>query len=235
VTSRAQQDFAVQFDSVVKDFAGDWSGRKVQALKGVSLTIPRGCIAAIIGPNGSGKSTLLKIAAGLTQPTSGNCQSSHRVSYLPETTTLPPLMTPRQILELFAFDSGADTEREIGGLLELVGLQPLAHRRLGELSKGLRHRAALAVALAGKPELLVLDEPTDGLDPRAISELLAILRAVRSEGRTVLLASHFLAAIDDVADLVGLMEQGRLIFAGRREDVARRGGVERIYLEATAR
>jgi ABC-2 type transport system ATP-binding protein len=227
-------DVAIRFDSVVKEFAGDWTGRRTRALDGVTFRVMKGTVTALVGPNGSGKSTLLKVAARLTQPSRGRCITAGRVGYLPETAAMPPLLRPCEVLEIFASSIELDAG-EPERVLRVTGLAEHAETRVGTLSKGMRQRVALAVAMLGKPDILLLDEPTDGLDPRAVVQLGEILGAERAAGRTVLLTSHFLPAVERMADRVAVLERGRLLFAGERAEVARRGGVERIYLDTTLR
>lgn len=231
-------DPAVSFAAVAKDYVVDWRGTRHGALRGVSFAVRRGTVCALVGPNGSGKSTTLKLGAGLTRPTSGTCQVRGRIGYLPEAPRLPEDWTARRLLlELAALAGGAADARRnaVARALAQTDLAEVAERRVGALSKGLRQRLGLAQALLGEPDVLLLDEPAAGLDPRAGAQLAAVIRAQRAAGRTVVLSSHFLPQVAELADQVVLLERGAVLFVGERADVAARGGLERLYLEETAR
>lgn len=231
-------DDAVAFAAVAKDYVVDWRGARHAALRGVSFTVRRGTVCALVGPNGSGKSTTLKLAAGLTCPTAGTCTVRGRIGYLPESPGLPGYLTARALLaELAALDGGAAVVRRetVARAMAQAGLADAADRRVGELSQGMRQRLGLAQALLGEPAVLLLDEPAAGLDPRAAAQLAAVIAAQRAAGRTVVLSSHFLPQVAELADQVVLLERGAALFVGTRADVAARGGLERIYLEETAR
>ena len=233
--SPAEDPVAVRFEAVAKEYVPDWTGRRIRALAGVSLSIPRGKVTAFVGPNGSGKSTLLKLAAGLTRPTRGRCEVAGRIGYLPEEPALPEFMTAREIVAALAEMDGRDNAVEVDRVLGAALLARHGGRRVLELSKGMRQRLGLAVAMVGAPELLLLDEPTDGLDPLAVEELLGILAAETERGTTIVFTSHFLPAVERLADFVVILEGGRILLSGKRDDVRARGGVEAIYREMVAR
>lgn len=236
---------ALRLERLVKDYALDWRGRTARALDGVTFTVARGTIGALVGANGSGKSTTLKLCAGLLRPTSGRCEvagrspgeavRAGRVAYLPEETLLPDFDSAREFLRRLAAiaDLGADAaDAAIESVLARTGLAAVASQRLATLSKGQRQRLGLAQALLRAPEILLLDEPASGLDPRAQVELRALLAAQRAEGRTVLLSAHFLPHLDVLCDRFVVLDGGRVVFDGDRAAVAARGGLERIHLEA---
>ncbi len=195
------------------------------ALDGVDLAIPAGAAFGLIGPNGAGKTTFVKILLGLVCPTAGavrlfggapsDPRVRARVGYLPEKLELPANWTAMQFLRSVARLkglSGADTQVRHG--LERVGIAADAQRRLGALSKGLRQRVGLAAALLGGPDLLVLDEPTDGLDPLARVAVRDLLAAELARGATLLLNSHLLSETERICARVGILSQGRLVREG---------------------
>ena len=196
-------------------------GAPQPALHGLTLSIPKGSAFGLIGPNGAGKTTFIKLLLGVARPTGGEVQvlgSSPeeravraRIGYLPERLHLPDAWTPRQFLHSVARlkNVGADL-----GLLPRVGLGDVVDRKIGGFSKGMRQRLGLAVALLGTPELLILDEPTDGIDPLGRVDVRRILLEEKARGATVLLNSHLLAETELVCDRVGILHHGRLVREG---------------------
>lgn len=239
---------AVQLEHLVKAYTLDWRGRTVRALDGVSFSVHRGTVCALVGANGSGKSTALKLCAGLVRPTSGACLVAGgspaeavrrgRVAYLPEETLLPDFDGARDFLGRLAAIGGlpaAEAARAVEQALAQTGLADIAARPLCALSKGQRQRVGLAQALLRQPEILLLDEPASGLDPRALALLRELIVEQRAAGRTVLLSAHFLPRLEELCDRLVVLERGRVLFDGDRATVAARGGLERIYLEAAPR
>lgn len=239
---------AVTFAGVTKDYVTDWRGRTWRALDQVSFVVPVGSICAVVGPNGSGKSTVLKLAAGLTRASVGHCLANGRapaaaltegqIGYLAEDFVAPPFFTGRDLLVRLARVAGLNSPQasEVAArLLATVGLQEAGDRRVGEYSKGLRQRLGLAQALIDDPQLLLLDEPAAGLDPRAVENLAGIIRAQRDAGRTVVLTSHFLPQVEELSDHFVLLERGRVLFTGSPAEVRQRGGLAQLYLEAVTR
>jgi len=218
-----------------KDYLLDWRGSRQQALVDVSVSVRRGSICALVGPNGSGKTTLLKLLAGLTAPTRGSCAvtaTPGRVAYVPDESLLPGHFRVGELLQRLGRVYGLSPVAlagEVEAALRATGLEALAGRRVGELSKGVRQRVGLAQALLGGPELLLLDEPAAALDPHALARFAALLSAQRAAGRTVVLSSHFLPQIEALADQFVLLEHGRVLFQGDREEVAARGGLDAVY------
>ncbi len=209
---------AIRFEALGKRY-GDFA-----ALDGVSAGVPQGQVVGLLGHNGAGKSTLIKLILGLIRPSSGQLRVlGHapwgapalraRIGYLPENATFYANLSGRELLHYFARLKRADP-RQVDALLERVGLAHAAERRVGTWSKGMRQRLGLAQALLGAPELVLLDEPTTGLDPQATRELYRIVGELRAGGHTVLICSHLLAELEPHIDGALILRQGRLLAAG---------------------
>ncbi|WP_241484961.1 ABC transporter ATP-binding protein [Nocardiopsis potens] len=198
--------------------------RGTPAVDGVSFSVRRGRITGFLGPNGAGKSTTLRMLFGLTRPTSGRAEVFGRsyadlpsparsVGAVLDERAFPPGRTGRNHLRCYAGPAGAGPER-IAEVLELVGLTGAADRPTRGYSLGMRQRLSLATALLGGPELLVLDEPANGLDPDGIRWLREFLRDFADGGGTVLVSSHLLAEMERTVDDVVLLDRGRVVHAG---------------------
>jgi len=238
---------AIRAESLVKDFVTDWRGRRWRALAGVDFALPGGRVCGLIGPNGSGKSTTLKILAGLMRPDRGHAEilgydaseatRRGRVGYLPDLPALPGFLRADAFLRQLARLSGLSPDAArgaVGRALEQTGLGPIAARRIDSFSKGLRQRLGVAQALLGDPAVVLLDEPVNGLDPRAIELFGGLVRSLAERGRTVLLTSHFLPQVEELCDEVVLLDKGSVIFSGPRNSVGAAGGLHRLYLERTS-
>lgn len=238
---------AIRCEGVVKDYAADWRGRRWRALDEVSFVLPAGTLGALVGPNGAGKSTMLRLCAGLARVTSGQCEvlgrtptavaAAGRIGYVPDQIGLPGYLTVEAALLALARLGGMDsacTVNAIDQALQETELEDVRRRRVGELSKGQRQRLGLAQAILGDPDLLLLDEPANGLDPRAMAQLTRLLERWRTQGRSILLSSHFLPQVEELCDHVVLLEHGCVAFAGPRKTVVAAGGLQRVYLERTA-
>ena len=204
----------LSLDNVTKRF-----GEKT-AVDGVTLEVSAGERLALIGHNGAGKTTLMKLVLGLTPPSDGNITvlgerpgSDHarrNIAFLPENIAFHRSMTGREVLALFACLKAAGPD-EVDTLLERVGLTEAADRRIRTYSKGMRQRLGLAQALLGDPKLLLLDEPTGGLDPHLRQIFYAMVDELAASGATVLLSSHLLTELEARTDRVAIMHQGRLV------------------------
>lgn len=231
-------DPAIELRTVRKTYGGG-----VHALRNAALRVERGEIFGLLGPNGAGKSTLVKVLLTVVRATEvagtllgrpiGDKAPLARVGYLPEHHRLPPYLTARQAVEFSGALSGVarvDRRRRAEALLDRVGLGHWKDRRVSTFSKGMRQRAGLAAALVNDPELVFLDEPTDGVDPVGRKEIRDLLVGLRSEGRTVFLNSHLLSEAEQVCDRVAILLQGRVVREGRLDDLQRQGARQELVL-----
>lgn len=212
----------------------------VKALDDFSLSIPRGGVYGVLGPNGAGKSTLFRILLGLIRPTAGEARvmggpvgdigAMRRMGSMIETPRFPPYMTARQVLEWVSLGHGQAVDRAaIAAWLERVGLTAAADRRVRGFSVGMAQRLGVAAALMTRPELVILDEPTSGMDPPGIQEMRALIRSLADDdGVTVVIASHQLAEVQKLCDRVAIMNKGRLSAEGAVADLV--AGRERLRL-----
>jgi ABC-2 type transport system ATP-binding protein len=207
-----------------------------EALKGVSLSVPKGSVFGLLGPNGAGKSTLVKSLLTIIRPTEcrgsllgkkiGDRKTLARVGYLPEHAKFPEYMTGRQVIALsagLAHVPKRETASRTDKLLQVVGMQDWGDKKLGTYSKGMRQRVGLAQALVNEPEIVFLDEPTDGVDPEGRIEIRKMIEGMRAEGRTVFVNSHLLAEVEQVADNVAILAKGKVIESGTVSQLTRRG------------
>jgi len=222
----------VEIRGLEKTFRDFWGRPRVQALKGIDLEIGSGEVFGLLGPNGSGKSTTVKILLGLLRPTGGTAsvlggsprsvKLKARLGYLPEESHFYPHLTGEELLRFFARvfsipEARARTRTD--ELLRLVGLESARRRTVGEYSKGMLRRIGIAQALVNDPELLILDEPTSGMDPIGNRDVKELLRDLKRRGKTVILSSHLLADVEDVCDRVGILHQGSLTAVGTLESL----------------
>ncbi|MBQ4614474.1 MAG: ABC transporter ATP-binding protein [Akkermansia sp.] len=225
---------AVEIADIHKSFPGHWGRGGVYAVKGVSLSIPAGSVYGLIGPNGSGKSTIMKALVGLLSPDAGSCRvfgqpataASNRreIGFLPENPYFYKFLTGEETVRFYGRLCGlhgAKLKERTAEMLELVGLQDAAHRRLGGYSKGMLQRVGLAQALVQKPRLLVLDEPTAGVDPIGSRAIRDIILDLKQQGITVFLCSHLLEQVQEICDRVGILYQGCLIAEGSVDELTR--------------
>ena len=215
----------------------------VRALNGLSLGIPRGGVYGVLGPNGAGKSTLFRILLGLIRPTAGEAvvmggavgdvAASRRMGSMIETPRFPPFLTARQVLEWLSAAHGLSPDAaRVAGWLDRVGLSEAADRKVRGFSVGMLQRLGVAAALITEPELVILDEPTSGMDPPGIQEMRALIRSLAErDGITVILASHQLLEVQRVCDRVAILNRGRLVREGAVSDLTSDG--ERLRLSVT--
>ena len=214
-----------------------FSRRGFRALDGVSLEVPRGTVFGLLGPNGAGKTTLIKILLGLVRDYEGEAMLMHRppgdptsrrgVGFLPESHRLPGYLTGRQVMKLFGMMSGVpapELDRRIGPLLERVGMTKSADRKVKEYSKGMQQRIGLAQALVHDPQVVFLDEPTDGVDPLGRAAIRGIVQELKARGVTVFINSHLLMEVELICDRVAIMLNGKVIREGTVDELRPRTG-----------
>jgi ABC-2 type transport system ATP-binding protein len=212
------------------------------AVDAVDLHIPRGSAFGYLGPNGAGKTTLIRMLLGLTSATSGSMRllgrpvpkeradALARVGAIVEEPRFHPFLSGRENLEIIAAARDAAAFARIEGALERVGLGARADERVKKYSLGMRQRLGVARALLGDPELLILDEPTNGLDPAGILEFRNLVRRLVGEGRTVVLSSHLLDEVEKICDEVAIVDRGSVVWQGRI-DAIRGGGRATLLVE----
>ena len=223
---------AISIQNLTKVFPVPFKRERVVAVRDLSLTVEPGQVYGLLGPNGSGKSTTMKIVLGLVAPTSGTTQifgrdsalveSREAVGFLPENPYFYKFLTGLETVRFFGKLcglSGRRLEERARELLALVGLEDAADRRIGGYSKGMLQRIGLAQALVQEPQLLVLDEPTAGVDPAGSREIRDLILDFKKRGLTVLLCSHLLSQVQEICDRVGILHQGRLVREGRLEEL----------------
>ena len=179
-----------------------------KVLNDVSLEIPAGQIVGLLGPNGAGKSTLMKILIGLWSADSGTVSAPSRIGYLPENNPLYEEMYVTEYLQFMAKMTNDKCQMtNVDTLIDKVGLTPECHKHIRELSKGYRQRVGLAQALLGDPQLLILDEPTTGLDPNQLVEIRSLIRSLGKD-RTVILSTHIMQEVREMCDRVVILDHG---------------------------
>lgn len=229
-------------EGLEKSFGAD------RALRGATFEVARGEVFGLAGPNGAGKTTLLRILAGLCRPDAGWAEVAgtnvtaearvHRlVGYMPEHFGLYDSMTASEYLSFYASCyrlPRQKVERAVSDLLALVGLVPKRDTMVSGLSRGMRQRLCLARSLVHDPEVLLLDEPASGLDPRARADLLELVAALGEMGKTVVLASHILAELAQICTSFGVLHEGAMVAYGTAEDLLSQGGdLEDLFLSLT--
>ena len=221
-------DVVIETRSLSKVYRDFWGRQKVRALKSLDLQVHKGEIFGLLGPNGSGKTTTMKLLLGLLFPTSGEALvfgndatdvgKNERIGYLPEESYLYKFLNAEETLDFYGrlFDMPAATRKErVKELISMVGLDWAKRRQLKEYSKGMTRRIGLAQTLINDPELILLDEPTTGLDPIGTREMKDLIIDLREKGKTVVMCSHLLADVQDVCDRIAILYQGELKELGR--------------------
>ena len=225
---------AVQIENISKIFPVPLRRQRVQAVKNLSLVVQPGQVYGLLGPNGCGKSTTLKILLGLVTPNSGRAlifgkdsreyRSRRDVGFLPENPYFYKFLTAAETLAFYGKIcglSGKTLATRIDELIELVGLSDARDRRVGGFSKGMLQRIGLAQALIQDPGLVVLDEPTAGVDPAGSHQIRDLILDLKKRGKTVLLTSHLLEQVQEICDRVGIMARGEMIREGSLDDLVR--------------
>ncbi len=231
----------IEAQGLRKVYRSGLRGRRVEALDGICLRVEPGRVFGLLGENGAGKTTTVKILLGLTRPTAGSAAlfgrpaadpaSRRRVGYLPEGHRFPGYLTARQTLSIFGRMSGLDAktlDRRSDELLSRVKLSAWRDVRVKKFSKGMTQRLGLAAALVHDPDVLLLDEPTDGVDPLGRREIRDLLQEEAGRGKAILLNSHLLSEVERLCDRVAVLRSGRVVAEGSIADLTERGSRYRL-------
>lgn len=231
--SNPARDAAIHTEGLTKVYKDFWGRPKVEALLDLDLTIHRGEVFGLLGPNGSGKSTTIKLLLGLIFPSkgrgfvlgqpAGSTTINEKIGFLPEESYLYRFLNGEEILKfygrLFKIPR-RELNRRVPELLDIVGLDAKSRKRkLREYSKGMARRIGLAQAMINNPDLILLDEPTTGLDPIGTREMKDLIVSLKDQGKTVLLCSHLLADVQDVCDRITILFRGRMQTLGQVKDL----------------
>lgn len=223
---------------VIKNLSKEFKRQKV--LKEITMKIPENCVYGLLGPNGAGKSTLLKTITGLLKPTSGTILfQGHKwaradlteIGALIETPPIYENLTAWENMKVRALLLGISDER-IQEVLTLADIADTGKKKAGAFSLGMKQRLGIALALLNNPKLLVLDEPINGLDPLGIQELRKLIRSFPEKGITVIISSHILSEIQQTADYIGIISDGRLGFEGKVDE---QKDLEALFMEVAAK
>ena len=220
----ASSDAAVELEQLTKDFPAGLSGLRLRAVDHLNLRIARGQVYGLLGPNGSGKSTTIKLILGLQEPTAGQCrvfglpssqvEARRSIGYLPESPYFYCYLTGRELVKFYGRMSGLEGARLSARVEEVIawtGLADAAERRVETYSKGMLQLIGLALVLVHEPELIILDEPTAGLDPAGVDAVNTLILNLKDEGKTVLITTHLTDQIQEVCDRIAVLDRGRLI------------------------
>jgi ABC-2 type transport system ATP-binding protein len=235
ITRAVGEEIDVKVAGLSKVFRDFWFRARVRAVDNLSFEVRRGEVFGLLGPNGSGKSTTIKMLLGLLKPSAGRIAvlgkrpkdigTKKRVGYLPEESYLYRFLDARETLDYYGklfFQSRQQRRERIEMLLDMVGLQAVQHRPVGEYSKGMQRRIGLAQALINDPQLLILDEPTTGMDPLGTRQIKDLILTLAERGKTIVLCSHMLSDVEDVCDRVAIMYGGKLRVQGACDELLTR-------------
>ncbi|MGB0744335.1 MAG: ABC transporter ATP-binding protein [Opitutales bacterium] len=235
---------AISIKNLTKDFPVGISGTKLRAVDHLNLEVEDNEIFGLLGPNGSGKSTTIKILLGLLDPSLGECsiygkpsrnvESRRSVGFLPEAPYFYRYLSGRELVRYYARICGvakAELNDAVDSVIEQVGMKEAAHRRVGTYSKGMLQRIGLAQAIVHDPQLVILDEPTAGVDPLGSAAIADIVRGLKSRGKTVLLSSHLLAQIEGLCDRVAILHRGKLVREGRVDQLVEQEKADSFVVE----
>lgn len=237
---------SIHVDRLTKIYGSKSSAkRSVRALDDLSLEVQRGSIFGLLGQNGAGKTTLVKILLGITLPTNGSFgffdwnasdyRIKQKIGYLPESHKFPHFLSGKEVLYYLGRLSGMDDKhtlrKKIDELLKLVNLEKWGHKRVRTYSKGMTQRLGLAQAMLHDPEVLFLDEPTDGVDPVGRKEIRDILLELKSRSKTIFINSHLLSEVELITDRVAILDSGKLLREGNVKEMTRREHEYRLVIE----
>jgi ABC-2 type transport system ATP-binding protein len=238
-------EYAVETFSLTKIFSDWWGRAKVYAVDNLDLQVRQNEVFGLLGPNGSGKTTTLKMLLGLLHPTKGKAlllggdgadpKINSRIGFLPEESYLYRYLTARETLDFYGRLFGLPAkvrQMRIEALLDMVGLKAVANRAVGTFSKGMARRIGLAQALINDPDLLILDEPTTGLDPIGTRQIKDLMLKLAERGKTILLCSHLLADVEDVCDRIAILYGGRIQTQGRVRELLQQTNKRQITTDA---
>jgi len=232
INSRTLPDYAIEIEDLNKTYAGNSLHPAKEALANINLKIPRGSFFGLLGPNGAGKSTIINIMAGLVIKSSGKVkiwnyeiekemrQARSSIGIVPQELNIDPFFTPREVLETQAGLYGVPkSERRTDEILSAVRLSEKADSYARSLSGGMRRRLLVAKAMVHSPPVLVLDEPTAGVDVELRQQLWLYIRELRSQGTTILLTTHYLEEAEELCDQIAIINHGRLVTSQKTEDL----------------
>jgi ABC-type multidrug transport system ATPase subunit len=229
----AAMEFVIDTEALTKRYG------EIVAVDDLALRVRRGEVYGFLGPNGAGKTTTLRMLLGLVRPTSGTAKvlgaapgALERIGAMVETPAFYPYLSGRDNLRVLARYAGVDPDR-VDALLARVGLRGRAGQRTAAYSLGMKQRLGVAAALLKDPELLILDEPTNGLDPAGMAEMRTFIRSLGSDGRTVVLSSHLMGEVEQVSDRVGVISSGALVAEGTVDQLRGRPRL-RVWAESAA-
>ena len=235
---------AICIQNLTKDFAVGMRGKKLRAVDDLCLEVGDNEIFGLLGPNGSGKSTTIKIILGLLEASKGTCEIYGRpsklvdarrsVGFLPEAPYFYRYLTGRELVRYYAricMVSRIKIDAAVDSVIKLVGMTESADRRVGTYSKGMLQRIGLAQSMVHDPQLVILDEPTAGVDPLGSAAIAEILRELKHRGKTVLLSSHLLAQIEGLCDRVAILHRGKLVCVGRIDDLVEEKDAESLVVQ----
>lgn len=238
--------YAIEVNNLTKVYSSLIKKRQVTALKDFSLNVDSASFFGLLGPNGAGKTTLVKILLGITHLSKGDAKVLNsdisdyklkkRIGYLPENHKLPPYLTGEQCLNFFGkfFDySASELKRKIDELLTITHMYDWRNHKIKTYSKGMMQRLGLAQALLNDPELIFLDEPTDGVDPIGRKEIRNLLLELKNQGKTIFLNSHILQEVELVADRVAILNKGQIVRQGKINELADDNLEYKIEVEGT--
>ena len=235
---------AICIQNLTKDFAVGMRGKKLRAVDDLCLEVGDNEIFGLLGPNGSGKSTTIKIILGLLEASRGTCEIYGRpsklvdarrsVGFLPEAPYFYRYLTGRELVRYYAricMVPRLKIYAAVDSVIKLVGMTEAADRRVGTYSKGMLQRIGLAQSLVHDPQLVILDEPTAGVDPLGSAAIAEIVRELKHRGKTVLLSSHLLAQIEGLCDRVAILHRGKLVCGGRIDDLVEEKDAESLVVQ----